>query len=86
MNIDYSSAVLLIERASRTTVPIPLKQLQPKQPNSKEFRKKDKEMKIKQKEKYFNKHKTFKQDILEPGDEVWISDQRFSGEVENEQN
>ena len=43
-------------------------------------------MKIKQEENYVNKHKTSKQDILEPGDEVWISDQRVSGEVENEQN
>ena len=32
MKIDYSPAVLLMERALRTTVPIPLKQLQPKLP------------------------------------------------------
>ena len=86
MKLGYSPAVLLMGRALRTTVPIPLKQLQPKLPNSKEYRKKDKEIKIKQKENYYNKHKTSKQDILEPGDEVWISDQGVSGEVENEQN
>ena len=33
-------------RALRTTIPIPLEQLQPKLPNSKELRKKDKEKKI----------------------------------------
>ena len=42
-------------------------------------------MKIKQKENYDNRHKTSEQYILEPGDEVWISDQGVSGEVENEQ-
>ena len=71
-------------RALRTTIPIPLEQLQPKLSNSKELRKKDKETKIKQKENYDNRHKT-EQYNLEPGDEVWISDQGVSGEVENEQ-
>ena len=42
-------------------------------------------MKFKQKENYDNRHKTFKQDILEPGDEVWISEQGVSREMENEQ-
>ena len=71
--------------ALRTTIPIPLEQLRPKLPNSKELRKKDKEMKIKQKENYDNRHKTSEQYNLEPGDEVWISDQGVSGEVENKQ-
>ena len=74
-----------MERTLRTTIPIPPEQLQPKLPNTKELRKKDKEIKIKQKENYDKRHKTFEQDILEPGDEVWISDQGVSGEVENEQ-
>ena len=80
-----SPAELLMKRALRTTIPIPLEQLQPKLSNSKELRKKDKEMKIKQKENCDNRHKTSEQCILEPGDEVWISDQGVSGEVENEQ-
>ena len=42
-------------------------------------------MKIKQKENYDNRHKTSEQDILEPGDEILISDQGVSGGVENEQ-
>ena len=85
LKLGYSPAELLIGRALRTTIPIPLVQLKPKLPNSKELRKKDKAMKIKQKENYDNRHKTPEQCILEPGDEVWISDQGISGEVENEQ-
>ena len=42
-------------------------------------------MKIKQKKNYDNRHKTSEQCILEPRDELWISDQGISGEVENEQ-
>ena len=71
-------------RALRTTVPIPLKQLQPKLLNNKELKKKDKELKIKQKENYDNRHKTSERDNLEPGDEVWIYDQGVSGEGTNE--
>ena len=85
LKLGYSPAELFMARALRTTKPIPLTQLQPKLPNSKELRKKDKEMKIKQKENYDNRHKTSEQYNLEPGGEVWISDQRVSGEVENEQ-
>ena len=85
LKLGYSPAELLMGRALRTTIHIPLVQLKPKLPNSKELRKKDKEMKIKQKENYDNRHKTSEQCILEPGDEVWISDQKIYGEVENEQ-
>ena len=85
LKLGYSPAELLMGRALRTTIPIPLKQLQPKLPNSKKLRMKDKEMKIKQKENYHKRCKTSEQHILEPGDEVWISDQGVSGEVENEQ-
>ena len=84
LKLGYSPAELLMGRALRTTVPIPLKQLQPKLLNNKELKKKDKELKIKQKENYDNRHKTSEQDILEPGDEVWIYDQGVSGEVTNE--
>ena len=85
LKLGYSPAELLMATALRTTIPILLVQLKPKLPNSKELRKKDKEMKIKQRENYDNRHKTSEQCILEPGDEVWISDQGISGEVENEQ-
>ena len=68
LKLGYSPAVLLMGRALRTNIPIPLEQLQPKLPNSKDLRKKNKEMKIKQKENYDNRHKTSEQSILEPGD------------------
>ena len=64
LKLGYSPAELVMGRALRTTIPIPLEQLQPKLPNSKELRKKDKEMKIKQKENYDNRHKTSEQYIL----------------------
>ena len=85
LKLGYSPTELLMGRTLRTTIPIPPEQFRPKLPNSKELRKKDKEMKIKQKENDDKRHKTFEQDILEPGDEVWISIQEVSGEVENEQ-
>ena len=85
LKLGYSPAELLMGRALRATVPIQLQQLQPKLPNSKELRKRDKELKNKQKENYDIRHKASEQGILEPGDEVWISDQGVSGEVENEQ-
>ena len=84
LKLGYSPAELLMGRALRTTVPIPLEQLQPKLLNNNKLKKKDKELKIKQKENYDNRHKTSERDILEPGDEVWIYDQGVSGEVTNE--
>ena len=70
-NDPYLALFAIDGRALRTTIPIPLEQLQPKLPNSKELRKKDKEMKIKKEENYDNRHKTSEQPILEPGDEVF---------------
>ena len=51
-NDPYLALLAIDGRALRTTIPIHLEQLQPKLPNSKELRKKDKEMKIKKEENY----------------------------------
>ena len=66
LKLGYSLAKLLMGRALRTTIPFPLEQLQSKLSNSKELRKKDKELKkLSRKKMMINRHKISKQDILE---------------------
>ena len=82
IKVGFSPAELLMGRSLRKTVPTTTEQLQPKLPDHRKVKERDRDLKIRQKNDYDKRHKTSEQSILEPGDEVWISNKNTSGEVE----
>ena len=82
LKLGYSPAELLMGRRIRTTLPLDPRKLQVCPPKSSEVRRKDNKLKETQKRDYDKRHRASEQPILEPGDEVWVTDRNEPGEVE----
>ena len=78
----YSPAELLINRRLRITVLIVSSHLKSSLPDSATLRKKEQEMRRKQKANFDSHHKARTLDILLPGEQVWVPDQRTTVTVQ----
>lgn len=68
----YSPSELLMGRKFCTTIPIISSQLRPKLPQIQKLRKKEKEIKDRQKKNFDNSHKARSLSPLQEGDKVWL--------------
>ncbi|KAK3729801.1 hypothetical protein QZH41_003408 [Actinostola sp. cb2023] len=80
----YSPAQLLMSRNLRTTVPVLPCRMKPVVVDSSHLRKRDGELKQKQKEHYDSRHRVQDLPVLEKGDEVYIPQMKTSGTVQQE--
>ena len=80
----YSPAELLMGRKLRTTVPVIPKALQPKLPNQKTLREKEREIRRRQQSNFNRRHKAKALEPLLPGEPVWIPDRNTTGTVTKE--
>lgn len=80
----FSPAELLMGRKLRSTVPVAPKNLEPKLPNQRKLRSKEKKYRAKQKINYDVRHRAKELPPLKQGDKVWIHDQRKYGSVASE--
>ncbi|GBM50736.1 hypothetical protein AVEN_144162-1 [Araneus ventricosus] len=77
----YSPAELLMGRKLRTSLSMTKKSLMPKIPEAEDIRRKELKYGVNQK-KYYDKHHRVKDlQELEPGQVVWITDQRSYGRI-----
>ena len=80
----YSPAELLMNRRLRTRVPMVSSQLKSSIPDYASLRKKEQEMRRKQKSNFDSHHNARSLDILLPGEQVWVADQRTNATVEQQ--
>ena len=77
----YSPAELLMGRKLRTTLPVIEEQLKPSLPNERAVRRKEKMMKQRMKRNYDRRHGAKELKELQPGDIVWLPDNKQEGTV-----
>lgn len=77
----YSPSELLFGRKLRTNIPTHPSSLEPKWPDLKKFREKDRELKERQKRNHDSRHKAVDLPELQQGEEVWITDLKRYGKV-----
>ena len=77
----YTPSELLMNRKLRTTVPILREQLEPSIPDRNHLFTKEKEARDCQKQNFDRRHRAKTKDVLQPGDLVWIPDNKCSGTV-----
>ena len=70
-----------MNRKLRTTVPILREQLEPSIPDRNHLFTKEKEARDRQKQNFDRRHRAKTKDVLQPGDLVWIPDNKCSGTV-----
>ena len=77
----FSPAELLMGRKLRTTLPVSPEKLRPSWPDLDEVQRKEKEYKHKQAVNFDRRHNAAPLTKLQPGDKVWVTDQKTSGTV-----
>lgn len=77
----YSPAQLLMGRHLRTTVPQPEKSLVPRWPNLEEFKRADRQGRLKQEARFNRRHLARPLPFLSQGQEVWITTDNIPGAV-----
>ena len=82
----YSPAQLLMGRTLRNLVPVLPRQLNPKLPSSTVLKRKEKEIKDKQKKNFDRHHRATNLKPLQPGDTVWIQGSDSEGRVMEQSN
>ncbi len=81
LQLGYSPAELLMGRNLRSTVPMALNQLIPRTTDKKFVKARDQKLKESQRKNYNRRHRTRKQNLLEMGDVVWITDLARQGSI-----
>ena len=77
----YTPAQLLMGRQLRTLVPTTQQQLKPKLPNGQDLRKKETQIKQRQKQNFDLRHKASDLKPLKKGDEIWLPDRKEKGTI-----
>ena len=82
----YSPSELLMGRKSQTTLPTTPKQLKPSIPKERVVREKERKLKKKNKRNFDNRHKARDLQPLQPGDTVWIPENKSDGTIVEQSN
>lgn len=77
----YSSSELLMGRKLRTTLPVTDKQLRPCLPKERVVRDKERKLKQRNKTNFDSRHKVTDLRPLQPGDTVWIPENKAEGTI-----
>ena len=77
----YSPSQLLMGRKLRTTLPIAPKQLKPSVPKERVVREKERKSKKRNKRNFDSRHKARELQPLQPGDTVWIPENKSNGAI-----
>ena len=77
----YTPSELLMNRKLRTTVPILREHLELSVPDRNHLFTKEIEARDRQKQNFDRRHRAKTKDVLQPGDLVWIPDNKCSGTV-----
>ena len=82
----YSPSQLLVGRKLRTTLPIAPKQLKPSMPKERVVREKERKSKKRNKRNFDSRHKARELQPLQPGDTVWIPENKSNGTIVEQSN